>query len=105
MMSASSFFAVSMMIGRSRSLSRIRLQTSKPLIAGQHDVEQDEVEGAGERALEAPPSVRDALSFVAVVDEDVDEAGAYRGLVLHHQDAELALHAEASLAGPGRAAT
>jgi len=52
---------------------------------GQHDVEQDQVEGAAQGHRQAFSAVRRRLHLVPVVDEDVGEADTDRRLVFDYQ--------------------
>lgn len=64
--------------------------------AGQHDVEQHQVEALGQRARQPLPAIGDGGDLVTVEDEHVDQPGTDRFLVLDHEQARLARHAVSS---------
>jgi hypothetical protein len=78
---------------RLRRARRAELATHvEAALVRQHDVEEDEGIGCGEGAAETVRAGLDAVGRVAVVGEHVAQAGADRGLVLHHQDPQLLRH-------------
>jgi hypothetical protein len=60
--------------------------------AGQHHVEDDQIESAGARLLQTDVAVLRAVDVVAVKHEHVDQATANGHFVFDDQDASFSLH-------------
>ncbi len=66
--------------------------------AGQHDVQQDQVETARQRFVEAVRAFCGAVHLVTVEDEHVDQAFPDRCLVFYDQNANRPRHSVPRLA-------